>query len=149
MDDRRPASPSWKLIQRNGILRRVIALLPALAVMGGALWLDSRSPNSSARKEDYVSSRLASAGFADPIIMLSQAPTFLSICDVGQYRKRGTAIHWRTEKAVGIYCRREDGRSDEIVLLEGQRPSPHQGAVKIVQASASHQRLARTVLLPE
>lgn len=125
---------------------RILGIGVFLVLLTILLTLESRSSNSWRNRLEPVRTALATAGFAEADIQRSQAPTLMSICDVGQIRKRGRAYHWRADTAEGLYCAREDGRADNIILLQGTPSTVMQpGAPAVVVASPETQSLARTV----
>ncbi|MBI1682416.1 hypothetical protein [Caulobacter hibisci] len=103
------------------------------------------APNAQDQRRAAAREAAAAAGFADARFERGQSPTLLSLCDVGQVRKRGWAFHWRTEAAEGLYCARDDGRADTIILLEGSPPSAPGGGAPIETATPQARKLARTV----
>lgn len=120
--------------------RRVLIALALVAVVAQAC-----GPNAQDRRRAQAREAVRAAGFADAQFQRGQSPTQLSLCKVGQTRNRGWAFHWRTEEASGLYCARDDGRADEILLLEGARPAAPAGGIPVVEASAAARSLARTV----
>lgn len=119
---------------------RVMLALALVAVAAQAC-----GPNAQDRRRTEAREAVRAAGFGDVQFQRGQSPTLLSLCKVGQTRNRGWAFHWRAQEATGLYCARDDGRADKIILLEGPRPADPAGDVPIETASPEARRLARTV----
>ncbi len=103
------------------------------------------APNAQDQRRTAARDAVRDAGFADARFERGQSPTLLSLCDVGQLRKRGWAFRWRAQGAEGLYCARDDGRTDTIILLEGSPASAPIGDVPIETATPKARKLAQTV----
>ena len=59
---------------------------------------------------------LAEAGYPDARLIPAQTPSQLSRCEVGQIKRHGYAFAWRNAEHNGLYCLRQDGRPNRIIV---------------------------------
>lgn len=59
---------------------------------------------------------LAEAGYPDARLNHVQTTSQMTRCEVGQIKGRGYAYAWRNAEHNGLYCLRQDGRPNRIIV---------------------------------